>query len=158
MQLRVGVRVDGLYASGDVWFPGTIVDANDGLFTVRYDDGEVEESVPEHLLRLHEVGTWTVGSRVLARYNGDDDFYAGTITAVDDENRVYDIAYDDGEVEENVSYAFIMDEDRAPYSARSEASLIGGDVPSIAENDDEPATDAPAVLTTPMPRSSEAPK
>ncbi|KDO31990.1 hypothetical protein SPRG_03206 [Saprolegnia parasitica CBS 223.65] len=154
MQLRVGVRVDGLYAGGDVWFPGSIVDANDGLFSVRYDDGELEENVPERLLRLHEVGTWTVGSRVLARYNGDDDFYPGTITAVDDETRQYDIAYDDGEVEENVSYTLILDEDRAPDSARSESSLVDGDVPPIGENDDDNATEARTVRDAVAPEPS----
>ena len=110
MQLRVGVRVDGLYAGRRrLGFPAPSSTPTTVCLPCATTTARSKRTCPERLLRLHEVGTWTVGSRVLARYNGDDDFYPGTITAVDDENRLYDIAYDDGEVEDNVSYALIMD-------------------------------------------------
>ncbi|OQR92022.1 hypothetical protein ACHHYP_04126 [Achlya hypogyna] len=137
MLLTEGLRVDGLYAGGDVWFPGTIAVVVDGICTIQYDDGEVEEGVPERLLRPHEPGTFSVGSRVLARYGGGDDLYPGSITAVDDVNNLYDIAYDDGETEENVFHAYLMDE-------------------PLPEFADSPRPPSPIAEVSPPPTTSEA--
>ncbi|OQS07331.1 hypothetical protein THRCLA_00674 [Thraustotheca clavata] len=119
MLLHIGSRVDGLYAGGGVWFPGYIVETGT-LFTVKYDDGEVEENVPEHFLRVHELGTFSTGSRVLVRYGGGEEYYAGVITGIDEENQLYDIAYDDGEVEENVAVNEIV----APVDSEPTEALL----------------------------------
>ncbi|RHZ29106.1 hypothetical protein DYB31_000872 [Aphanomyces astaci] len=80
------------------------------FFAIQYDDGEREEAVPRSLLRLHEPGTFSVGSRVLARYNGGDDYYGGVIADINLDGQTYAISYDDGEYQDAVPFALIVDE------------------------------------------------
>ncbi|CAK4648459.1 unnamed protein product [Aphanomyces euteiches] len=149
----VGARVDGLYAGGDVWFPGLIDGANaDGSYAIQYDDGEREEAVQEASVRPHVVGTFSVGSRVLARYNGGDDWYPGVISDINCDAETYDIAYDDGEFEPGVAFVMVEDESTAdkPASAAdnhddeeeedSETSIVHDD-PPVFPQDGAPAVD-----------------
>ncbi|KAF0702718.1 hypothetical protein AaE_015757 [Aphanomyces astaci] len=112
LTIAVGTRVDGLYDGGDVWFPGVVDGMTDdsSFFAIQYDDGEREEAVPRSLLRLHEPGTFSVGSRVLARYNGGDDYYGGVIADINLDGQTYAISYDDGEYQDAVPFALIVDE------------------------------------------------
>eukprot|EP00644_Phytophthora_capsici_P018213 jgi/Phyca11/55007/gw1.68.43.1 len=109
---RVGERVDGLYDENtdEMWYPGRIrsVHLSDGTFEVAYDDGEVEMNVRQEFLRQHVAGTICVGTRVLCRYDGGEEFYPGQVSDVQDDGR-YTIAYDDGEVEEDVPLEHITE-------------------------------------------------
>lgn len=51
----VGTRVDVRFNGGEKWHPATIetADRRNGLYSVHYDDGDVEENVPIPLIRLH---------------------------------------------------------------------------------------------------------
>ncbi|POM64828.1 Hypothetical protein PHPALM_19603 [Phytophthora palmivora] len=116
---RVGQRVDGLYDENadDMWYPGRIrsvhradpkTDDADVTFEVLYDDGEVEMNVRLEFLRQHVSGTICAGTRVLCRYDGGDEFYPGQVSDVQENGR-YTVAYDDGEVEENVPVDYIVE-------------------------------------------------
>ncbi|CAK4920790.1 unnamed protein product [Aphanomyces euteiches] len=150
----VGARVDGLYAGGDVWFPGLIDGANaDGSYAIQYDDGEREEAVQEASVRPHVAGTFSVGSRVLSRYNGGDDWYPGVISDINCDAETYDIAYDDGEFEPGVAFAMVEDESTAAKPAStadnhddeeeeedSETPIVHDD-PPVFPQDGAPAVD-----------------
>ncbi|ETW05520.1 hypothetical protein H310_03276 [Aphanomyces invadans] len=108
--ISVGTRVDGLYDGGDVWFPGVVDNLHGSTYSIQYDDGEREDAVPESRIRLHVAGTFSVGSRVLARYNRGEDVYGGVIADIDCDAQTYAISYDDGEYQGAVPFAFIVDE------------------------------------------------
>ena len=77
-----------------------------------YDDGDTEAAVPSDRLRVVGAGVrasaagaattaeFAVGARVEARYGGEAEWFAGTITAIMD--GTYDIVYEDGDTEEGV--------------------------------------------------------
>ncbi|KAI9983522.1 hypothetical protein PInf_007556 [Phytophthora infestans] len=140
---RVGERVDGLYDKNtdEMWYPGRVRcvrqggNAEDVTFEVLYDDGEVEMAVRPQYLRQHVTGTICVGTRVLGRYDGGNEFYSGQISDVQ-ENGKYTIAYDDGEVEEDVPIEHIVEpkeEEEAEEPAENEEK-----VPSSTADDAAP--------------------
>ncbi|KAG6959691.1 hypothetical protein JG688_00009968 [Phytophthora aleatoria] len=141
---RVGERVDGLYDENtdEMWYPGRIrcvhlgESADAATFDVLYDDGEVEMNVRPEFLRQHVSGTICVGTRVLGRYDGGDEFYPGQISDVQ-ENGKYAIAYDDGEVEEDVPVEYIMEpeEDNEEEQGAEEAAENEEKVPSNTSDD-----------------------
>ncbi|GMF50861.1 unnamed protein product [Phytophthora fragariaefolia] len=116
----VGDRVDGLYDENtdDMWYPGRIRrvhlgeaetgGAENPTFEVLYDDGEVEMHVSPDYLRHHIPGTICVGTRVLCRYDGGEEYYPGQVSDVQENGR-YTIAYDDGETEEDVPLDHILE-------------------------------------------------
>ncbi|RLN76935.1 hypothetical protein BBJ28_00015390 [Nothophytophthora sp. Chile5] len=129
---RVGERVDGLYDENTdgMWYPGRVQcvhaaetrpDGSSGpIYEVLYDDGEAETQVRPEFLRQHIPGTICVGTRVLSRYDGGDEAYPGQVADVQSDGR-YTIAYDDGEVEEDVALELITEQEtEAPTSAESE--------------------------------------
>ncbi|EEY69872.1 uncharacterized protein PITG_06389 [Phytophthora infestans T30-4] len=131
---RVGERVDGLYDENtdEMWYPGRVRcvhqggNAEDVTFEVLYDDGEVEMAVRPQYLRQHVTGTICVGTRVLGRYDGGNEFYSGQISDVQ-ENGKYTIAYDDGEVEEDVQIEHIVEpkeEEEAEEPAENEEKRV----------------------------------
>jgi hypothetical protein len=85
---------------------------------VRYDDGDVDESVSE--IRPHDHGpaamgalqrlalarTLTVGTAVNARFGGNQKLYPGVIHAANDDG-TFAVAYGDGDFEEHVHIAMI---------------------------------------------------
>ncbi|RHY27263.1 hypothetical protein DYB32_006895 [Aphanomyces invadans] len=118
--ISVGTRVDGLYDGGDVWFPGVVDNLHGSTYSIQYDDGEREDAVPESRIRLHVAGTFSVGSRVLARYNRGEDVYGGVIADIDCDAQTYAISYDDGEYQGAVPFAFIVDESAPAESEQAE--------------------------------------
>ena len=51
----VGARVRGNWREQGNWYPGVVHAVNkDGTATIHYDDGDVEENVPNHRLRLED--------------------------------------------------------------------------------------------------------
>ncbi|KAL3672854.1 hypothetical protein V7S43_002156 [Phytophthora oleae] len=141
---RVGERVDGLYDENtdDMWYPGRVrcVHLSDATFEVLYDDGEVEMNVRPEFLRQHVAGTICVGTRVLCRYDGGEEFYPGQVSDVQEDGR-YTIAYDDGEVEEDVPLENIMEPkevDEVKDEAEADEPAEGEEKLSNNVMDDQP--------------------
>ena len=60
------------------WYPGTITKAHaDGSYDIKYNDGDVEQSVEAHLIRAREV--LRHGDLVEARHLGGKTWYSGKI-------------------------------------------------------------------------------
>lgn len=145
---RVGERVDGLYDENadDMWYPGRIRCAHDAgsegaTFEVLYDDGEVEMHVRPEFLRQHVAGTICVGTRVLCRYDGGDEYYPGQVSDVQESGR-YTIAYDDGEVEEDVPLEHIVEPaEKEEEEAPVEAENVESDPEQVQQEDAESAQD-----------------
>ncbi|KUF93311.1 hypothetical protein AM588_10006221 [Phytophthora nicotianae] len=145
---RVGERVDGLYDENtdDMWYPGRIRSVHQGesvdgdTFEVLYDDGEVETNVRPEFLRQHVSGTICVGTRVLGRYDGGEEFYSGQISDVQ-ENGKYTIAYDDGEVEVDVPIEYIMEPKEEPDEAAENEEKVPSSTSTNAPNEPEQQQD-----------------
>lgn len=173
----VGERVDGLYDENtdDMWYPGRIRcvhlgevetdNADTATFEVLYDDGEVETNVRPEFLRQHAPGTICVGTRVLCRYDGGEEFYPGQVSDVQENGR-YTIAYDDGEVEEDVPIDHIM-EPNEEEDAEGEGNVPGDTTDDIAPKEPqqheedaemEDALDSPNNLGDDVGSSSQAPQ
>jgi hypothetical protein len=46
VEVKVGTLVDARFQGGDEWFPGEIMEvSHDGSYTVRFDDGDLEDGV-----------------------------------------------------------------------------------------------------------------
>lgn len=107
--LAVGDHVLADYKGKGKFLPGTIsgVDSSSEgtTFSVKYNNGNQEHSVPEPLVRKISSDRFKVGDRVRGAYlgprGGHGQLYPGTISRVD-KNELYSIAYDDGDLEDNV--------------------------------------------------------
>ena len=118
-KFRIGQRVEGNYRGQGKWFAGEISKVRTDGFDINYDDGEKEYNVKDDLIRAEvkvqevydEVNNlepnkatgkkFSVGDRVEARYRGKSKWYPGNVGKIRSEG--YDIEYDDGEKEYNVS-------------------------------------------------------
>ena len=106
--IPTGTKVAVRYHGGDSIYAGKISEIHeDGTFTIKYDDGEIETNVPpENISVIEEAeksapSKFKVGSEVICRYQGSEDYYEGAIVKVRAGNR-YDVKYSDNEVEENI--------------------------------------------------------
>jgi protein XRP2 len=70
-----------------------------GTFTVTYEDGEVEDSIPRS--RIVVNSKISVGTRIKCRYQESEDYYPGKVSGANI-NGTYTVMYDDGDVERNV--------------------------------------------------------
>jgi hypothetical protein len=64
---------------------------------------QVEEGQTEAVTEAGEAVVFVVGQRVLGQWGGGEDWYHGAISAVheeEDDSMTFDVAYDDGDVEE----------------------------------------------------------
>ncbi|KAG6614300.1 Armadillo-type fold [Phytophthora cinnamomi] len=134
-----------------MWYPGRIRcahlggaeadSAEDPTFEVVYDDGEVEMHVRPEFLRQHVPGTICVGTRVLCRYDGGEEYYPGQVSDVQENGR-YTIAYDDGEVEEDVPLDHILE----PEEEKEEGApgTEGEDEDEEEEASNQPTNEAAA--------------
>eukprot|EP00941_MAST-03F_sp_MAST-3F-sp1_P002079 g2079.t1 len=119
--LNIGDRIKARFGGDVPWndqrdfFPGKIVSINgDGTYAVDFDDGDKQESVKrEHIKKLSseeevtsEIKQWQVDEKIEARYAGKEEYFSGKIVAVHN-NNTYDILYDDGDRESNVSQSLI---------------------------------------------------
>lgn len=119
----IGDLVDSRYKSGSSWFPGSIEGVNaDGTFDVLYTDGDRESTVAFTLLRSrrqaaesetgdsyteeYETDKLEKGIQIECRYKGGTDFFPGVISGVNFDGS-YEIEYDDGDVESNVTVDLI---------------------------------------------------
>ncbi|KAF0757747.1 hypothetical protein AaE_004166, partial [Aphanomyces astaci] len=118
--LTVGAKVKCRFNGGARYYAGVITrcSRDNQSFDVDYVDGEQECEVPVDWIRLLETPTPTTvsslpakfakGDVVEARYKGKSKFYPGVITRVTDNSQSYDVLYDDGETESNVSHNLII--------------------------------------------------
>lgn len=71
--LRIGMRVMSRYGGGTEWYPGSIArDNGDGTFEINYDDGDSEEAVPSHRLRVIDTGNDSGDGDDSSATNGDE--------------------------------------------------------------------------------------
>ena len=75
-----------------------------GTYDVKYEDGDAEAFVPSSRIRARP--SYAVGMAVEANFGGQGKFYSGTIAAANNDG-TYDVAYNDGDRERNVSAAMI---------------------------------------------------
>ena len=100
-----GDRVECFFRDWEQYFPATISRMNDDLsYDVDYDDGYAEKNLPAKLLKPPKP--FKVGDKVDARFRGWRTFYPGRIDKVHS-THLYDVAYDDGYTETDVSSKFI---------------------------------------------------
>mmetsp|Transcript_7137 Transcript_7137/g.9316 ORF Transcript_7137/g.9316 Transcript_7137/m.9316 type:complete len:499 (+) Transcript_7137:173-1669(+) len=95
---RIHARFDG------VFYPGTIDKLNeDGSYSVLYDDGGYEAKVPENEVKplKYPPHMFKPGQKIEAMWQNGKDFFPGTIVR-EQENGMYHIQYDDGDVETHV--------------------------------------------------------
>lgn len=89
----VGDWVLANYQGAGYWYPGIVQSLGNGQATVLYDDGDVET------LRLNAVRPydWMIGMKVECNFQGQGDWYPGTISSLAGPS--IGIAYDDGDRE-----------------------------------------------------------
>ncbi|CAK4884486.1 unnamed protein product, partial [Aphanomyces euteiches] len=119
--LNIGTKVKCRFNGGGRYYPGVITRCNvdNQTFDVDYVDGEQEVDVPLDFIRVCETPTspvlkpttpsaplFAAGDVVEARYKGKSKYYPGVIVQVGVDNQ-YDINYDDGETETNVTQDLI---------------------------------------------------
>jgi len=117
-KLKEGTRVEGNYRGKGLWHTGKISRVRlNGTFDVAYDDGESESGVNACDIRSLDAGKsdereapMTVnleeGARVEGNYRGKGIWYAGKVSR-DRQDGTYDVAYDDGEVENRIESNYI---------------------------------------------------
>jgi hypothetical protein len=111
-RLEEGMKVEGNYRARGRFFPGRIKrDRGDGTYDIDYDDGEQESRVKEEDIRVLGGGSTTTngvsgkfneGAKVEGNYRSKGKWYAARIKRVVSD-KTYDLDYDDGETEKNVS-------------------------------------------------------
>ena len=142
---KVGDRVDARFQGGAAWYPGHVSkEVDTGLYTVAYDDGDVESNIAAALIRPR-IDTPTtgevqnaapkkntrlllcVGDRVRARFRGRKRWYPGHISEVLSGSR-YAIDYDDGDKETRVPARFVrrLDDSLDSKSGRAQPLLQQG--------------------------------
>ena len=103
---EVGAVVEADFGGEGAFFPGKISHCNlDGTYDVAYDDGDAEQAVPVSRLRNRKPATETTafqkGEAVEADFAGEGTYFAGVISTVNLDG-TFNIAYDDGDTEEDV--------------------------------------------------------
>lgn len=88
-----GDWVLGNYQGAGYWFPGVVESVGNGQVTVQYDDGD-RETVGLNAVRPYD---WMIGMRVECNFQGQGEWYPGTISSLGGET--IGIAYDDGDTE-----------------------------------------------------------
>ncbi|WP_151984245.1 tudor domain-containing protein [Rhizobium sp. EC-SD404] len=81
------------YQGAGYWFPGVVESVGNGQVTVQYDDGD-RETVALNAVRPYD---WMIGMRVECNFQGQGEWYPGTISSLGGET--IGIAYDDGDTE-----------------------------------------------------------
>lgn len=149
--LDVGSRVDVNYRGLGSLYSGTISQINsDGTYTVNYDDGEIESSIPKASIYSSEVTTkstinFAIGTRVEVNYRAMDVYYPGAIAGIHPDG-TFDIHYDDGDREDRVDPIMLRPlcgSDR-PHDYISDPSMDSIDEMRHTMNNHSSLEDAPA--------------
>jgi len=121
---------DRIEAKLDVWgkyFTGKVEKkSGHGTYKCVFDDGEVIEYTPWNRMRKERPQLHPKGTRVIAKIAAWKQGYPGTISAAN-LNRTYEIAFDDGEVHDNVSHeeVQVLEEGSVQAEDRIEAKISG---------------------------------
>ena len=83
------------WQNGEYWFPGVVASRTADSVTVAYDDG-TRETLPLSRVRPYD---WKPGTPVQCRWKDGSQWYAGRISAINDDGVTLYIAYDDGDRE-----------------------------------------------------------
>jgi len=130
----VGAKVEARYRGKKKWYAGEVTKADGDVYSVTYEDGDVEDGVAEELIRAveeaapapapaaaAEEGKYAVGSKVECRYKGKKRYYPGRVASYS--GGEYSIDYDDGEKESGVAEELIrVLEEAAPAPASASAA------------------------------------
>lgn len=111
---KVDDKIEANYKNLGKYYTGTIASINKNgdivSYDIAYDDGESESNVNNNMIRYYInncTTTFVMGERIEANYKSRGKFYPGKIKNVNNDKNTYDIAYDDGEIENNVSNCLI---------------------------------------------------
>ena len=142
-------RVECRYGARHRFYPGSIAAVNaDGTYEIVYDDEDSESNVAEALIRILPTNVanaqpqrdspvaiddegetkepdreFALHDRVECRFSGGLLFYAGAITAVNQDG-TYDIGYDDGDAESNVDASLIRRVAGSDYVAHASSNAV----------------------------------
>ena len=120
----VGLLVARFGAVGEHWYAGTVQDATraaEGVFTVAFDDGDVDDAVRREDIRVPRLAG---GDRVEALYGATDHYYPATVVGVNSRDGVYRLKFDDGDVlprAPRTSLRVLDADDRVAAQARRDA-------------------------------------
>jgi hypothetical protein len=113
-------RVDVRWRKGERWYTGRVsFIAPNGTYDILYDDGDRESGVTPDFMKHHQrppIVIFRPDDRVEAKWKRRNTYFSGRIVAVHEDVNEYDILYDDGDIEYNVSYELIRrfrEEDQA---------------------------------------------
>jgi hypothetical protein len=102
------------YIEDNVYYSCKIIqDHGDDYYDVQLQDGDLIERIHVSLLRRQERKSFVdlfrfeVGTKVIARYRDGDEWFPGKIVE-DNENGTFDIQYNDGDFEEEVSGSMLQ--------------------------------------------------
>jgi hypothetical protein len=103
---KLNDRVIAKFKGGKA-YPGKVVALQgNGTFTVKFDDGDLDESVKAEDMQPLVVPEWKAGDRVVAKFKGGK-AYPGKVTAARGPG-VWAVTFDDGDVDEFVKAANIQ--------------------------------------------------
>jgi hypothetical protein len=124
----VGTKVEARYRGKKKWYAGEVTKVDGDVYSITYEDGDVEDGVAEELIRAVEEaapapapaaatedGKYAVGSKVECRYKGKKRYYPGRVAGYS--GGEYAIDYDDGEKESGVAEELIRVVEEAPAPA-----------------------------------------
>lgn len=116
-----GDDVEVRYRRGIKWYPGKVYkyNINENTYDISYDDGEFEKNVNIKNIRkynrvknnYHKENLYRENQKIQANFRGKGKWYSGKILRCRT-SKTYDILYDDGETEIDVSEEFIRDVDQ----------------------------------------------
>ena len=108
---KVGEEIEFKSAStSDIWHPGKIMSVKEeGQYAIQDTTGKVFENVSSAAMRRLGGSTheFNVGFEVLARFNGGGEWFPGKVVRENNDG-TYEIQYDDGDYESNVSHKLIQ--------------------------------------------------
>lgn len=111
---QIGDRVRARWLQGAAWYTGKIRDAKNGQYFIKYDDGDEEwttaafiELIKAGVANDNRSGSFKVGDRVQARWQGGEAWFDGRIAEVNGDQ--FFIKYDDGDEEWTTADFIIID-------------------------------------------------
>ena len=143
----VGAKVEARYRGKKKWYAGEVTKVDGDVYSVTYEDGDVEDGVAEELIRAVEEaapapaaaaddapaasGGFEAGAQILARYKGKKKWYKGTVMKRNDDG-TYEIMYDDGDKESGVSADLVKAPEEADKGAKTQRRQVAAPAPAPA--------------------------
>lgn len=104
-RLEEGTRVEINYRGQGKYFSGTISKDRGDCYDIAYDDGDTETRVIDENIHVMSLNRLEPGTKVEVNYREQGKYYPGKVSK--DVGSGYDIAYDDGDTEQNVKEVHI---------------------------------------------------